>query len=300
MRKSMIYIMAGLVLLTSGFLLPLDVALFETYRGYDIFYDIHETRMYVISGLSGQYSTVTLARAAIDAYLGPPPAVNQAPHAEAGGPYSGKVGDTISLYSVGSYDPDGDSLTYYWTLGDGHTSTTSSPQHIYTVKGIYTVKLTVKDPKGLEHQDTATVTIVAVSDPLPTPAANKAPTANAGGPYSGVAGVAVSFSAAKSSDIDGSIVGYEWLFGDGGSGSGGNPRHTYAEAGAYTVVLTVYDDDGATAKAQVIVSIVAPATTDPPIDGDPPGLSVTQLGVYGLGAGLVLAGVLIRRAEKED
>lgn len=300
MKKSTLYLMLGAVLITSTYLIPFDVLPVATYRGYDIMYDVGETHMYLISGLTGQYSTVATAEAAIDGYLGAPPAVNQAPHAEAGGPYAGKVGETINLYSIGSYDPDGDSLTYYWRMGDGYTSMASNPQHSYAAPGSYTVKLYVQDPSELESKDTATVTIVAVSDPLPQPAANKPPVAKAGGPYTGVTGVAVSFSAAKSYDEDGSIVGYQWAFGDGGVDVGGVVTHVYSgEEGEYTVDLTVTDNDGATAQTQATVFIVTPTTPRFPVDEEAPEPSFTTLAVWGLGTGCVLVGLVMRRRDHE-
>lgn len=67
------------------------------------------------------------------------------------------------------------------------------------------------------------------------------------------------FDASGSSDPDGSIVSYEWDFGDGNSGSGAMPGHTYASDGAYTVTLTVTDNDGATAVASEEVTVTASA-----------------------------------------
>lgn len=55
-----------------------------------------------------------------------------------------------------------------------------------------------------------------------------------------------SFDASESYDPDGSIVSYEWNFGDGNTGSGITANHTYVSDGTYTVVLTVKDNDGAT------------------------------------------------------
>ncbi|MGE0141409.1 MAG: PKD domain-containing protein, partial [Ilumatobacteraceae bacterium] len=72
-----------------------------------------------------------------------------------------------------------------------------------------------------------------------------------------------------STDIDGTITGYAWNFGDGQNGSGATPTHAYAQGGTYNVTLTVTDSDGATA------SITNPVTvTDPP--NVPPSASFTS------------------------
>src|SRR5205823_6669186 len=75
--------------------------------------------------------------------------VNQAPVADAGGPYTGIVGVAISFNGTGSSDPDGDALTYSWDFDvtDGITqdATGATPSHTYTVAGTYTVTLTVSD-----------------------------------------------------------------------------------------------------------------------------------------------------------
>ena len=77
-------------------------------------------------------------------------------------------------------------------------------------------------------------------------APNAAPAANAGGPYSGTVGVAVSFDGSGSSDPDGDALTYAWDFGDGNTGTGAVASNTYAAAGTYTVTLTVTDPEGAT------------------------------------------------------
>ena len=43
-----------------------------------------------------------------------------------------------------------------------------------------------------------------------------------------------SFDASTSSDSDGSITAYNWTFGDGATGTGVAPQHTYTSAGSYT------------------------------------------------------------------
>ncbi len=88
-----------------------------------------------------------------------------------------------------------------------------------------------------------------------------APTASAGGPYAGVEGTAVVFSAAGSTDPDGDALTYAWDFGDGATGIGVSPAHAYADNGAYTAQVIVTDPYGAADTA------VAPVTVDnaPPV-----------------------------------
>ena len=89
---------------------------------------------------------------------------------------------------------------------------------------------------------------------------NQAPTASGSGSCDGLA---CSFDGSGSADADGSIASYAWDFGDGNSGSGVAPGHTYAAGGTYTVTLTVTDDLGATAQDSfdVTASDGAAATT---------------------------------------
>ena len=98
----------------------------------------------------------------------------------------------------------------------------------------------------------------------PPSGANQAPTASAGGPYSGVEGGSVRFDGGGSSDPDGDPLAYAWSFGDGITGTGVNPSHTYADNGTYTVTLTVTDTRGAAS---------APATTTATIANGPPAVN---------------------------
>jgi PKD repeat protein len=91
--------------------------------------------------------------------------------------------------------------------------------------------------------------------------ANQPPVAVAGAsPTSGTAPLAVAFNGAGSSDPDGSIVGYAWTFGDGGTSSVASPSHTYASAGTYTATLTVTDNGGAANAANVTITVSAAPT----------------------------------------
>jgi PKD repeat protein len=75
---------------------------------------------------------------------------------------------------------------------------------------------------------------------------------------SSASGLTASFT--STSTDDGTITGYAWDFGDGTTGSGPAPQHTYATAGTYTVTLTVTDDQGATGTATKDVTVNQPTT----------------------------------------
>ncbi|MER7719267.1 PQQ-dependent sugar dehydrogenase [Streptomyces flaveolus] len=87
---------------------------------------------------------------------------------------------------------------------------------------------------------------------------------------SGKAPLAVTFSAAGSSDPDGDTLSYSWTFGDGATSTTANPSHTYSANGQYTATLKVTDSTGrsATASVQITVGNTAPTVKlDLPADG---------------------------------
>ncbi|MEZ4424691.1 MAG: PKD domain-containing protein [Gemmatimonadota bacterium] len=92
---------------------------------------------------------------------------------------------------------------------------------------------------------------------------NALPVASAGGPYTGDAGQPIAFDGTGSNDPDGTIVQYDWDFGDGSTGSGATPSHVYATAGSYTATLTVTDNRGGTATASSAVTVNVPANIPP-------------------------------------
>ncbi len=60
------------------------------------------------------------------------------------------------------------------------------------------------------------------------------------------------------------IVSYAWTFGDGGTGTGATPSHTYATAGTYQVRLTVTDGGGLTNAVTHSVTLTS-GTNQPPV-----------------------------------
>jgi PKD domain len=73
---------------------------------------------------------------------------------------TGMAAATVYTFSsAGTQDPDGDSLSYAWTFGDGQNGTGASPTHTYQTAGTYTVGLTVSDGTLTTTAGTASVAI---------------------------------------------------------------------------------------------------------------------------------------------
>ena len=85
---------------------------------------------------------------------------------------------------------------------------------------------------------------------------NQPPIANmTGSPLQGEAPLTVDFDASGSSDGDGTIASFSWDFGDGDTGSGQTPSHTFESEGTYNVVLTVTDNQGGQATDSLVVTV---------------------------------------------
>lgn len=80
-------------------------------------------------------------------------------------------------------------------------------------------------------------------------------------PSTGIAPLEVTFDASASYDPDGEIVQYDWVFGDGTTGSGKVVPHVFEHKGTYSVKLTVIDDrgkPGSKVKDIEVLSLVPP------------------------------------------
>ncbi len=187
------------------------------------------------------------ASATLAVQIEEPPA-NQPPAAVIEGPSHGLVGETLAFGGSGSSDSDGVIVRYAWDFGDGTTEDKVMVTHVYTQSGSYQVTLTVTDDGGLSASATLAVQIEE-------PPANQLPLAVIEGPMTAQVGQTVTFSGSSSSDSDGSIMDYAWVFGDGTTGSGITVTHIYTQAGSYQVALTVTDDGGLTASDGQVIQI---------------------------------------------
>ena len=78
-------------------------------------------------------------------------------------------------------------------------------------------------------------------------------------PLNPIVGQMITFDASASYDLDGSIVSYEWEFGDWSSATGEIVTHSYSSSGDYIVNLTVTDDYGATGSTSKTITVAPPA-----------------------------------------
>jgi len=101
----------------------------------------------------------------VDAILEAVEVALNAPIAEANGPYKGIVGSPITFDASGSYDPDGEIVSYEWDWdNDGiYDESTISPTitHTWDAEFSGTVRLRVTDNDGLTSIDTAPVEVTA-------------------------------------------------------------------------------------------------------------------------------------------
>ena len=150
-----------------------------------------------------------------------------------------------------SSDTDGSIAGWGWDFSDGAPSSLKDPVHMFAASGTYAVTLMVTDDNGATATVTHGVTVAS---------ANVAPTAAF---TFACDGLACTFFDG-SSDPDGSIGSRDWSFGDGASGTGTSPSHTFAAGGTYSVRLTVTDDDGEAAAVTQAVTVAAPAPAPAP------------------------------------
>jgi PKD repeat protein len=137
-----------------------------------------------------------------------------------------------------SSDRDGSLVSWQWDFGDGASSSERNPSHVYAAGGRFEVLLIVTDDDGAA--DTKIHTAEPQAPPPPEP--NKAPEAD----FDVRCEHLTCTFRDKSKDDDGSIVSWQWDFGDGETSGEQNPVHTYSERGRYEALLSVTDDDGAT------------------------------------------------------
>jgi hypothetical protein len=150
-----------------------------------------------------------------------------------------------------SYGSWSNSSTYITSHSRDLTGLSQNTQYHYRVKSV-----DVANNSNTSTDKTFTTEIVYSP---PSGPSNYAPTAEAGGPYSGYTNTAITFTG-SGTDSDGTIVGYKWDWTNDGTYdtdwlTTNTTTHTYSSAGTYTVKLQVKDDDDATSADTAVVTI---------------------------------------------
>jgi len=178
-----------------------------------------------------------------------------------------RTGDRIRFDASGSSDPDGRIVTYEWDWesdGSYDTNETSSTiEHTFSTSGSHRVTLQVTDDQGATGSVTQTVNVGERQAPQALFAFSPTQLAVAD---------AVHFTD-QSGDPDGQVVSWKWEFGDGTTSAERNPTHAYSRKGAFTVKLTVTDNDGLTGtKSQTLTAVNLPPDVSFSFEPQTPGV----------------------------
>ena len=158
-----------------------------------------------------------------------------------GGPVTGPSPYVVQFAdeSVG-----GVATSWYWSFGDGGTSSAQHPAHTYTVPGTYTVRLRASNAYGEDTLWRYDYIEVGPGGPLLADFV--------GTPRTGPAPLSVDFTDRSI----GNITTWEWDFGDGTTSTLQHPSHVYTSSGEYDVALQVGNADGSDDQLELHVYIV--------------------------------------------
>lgn len=132
---------------------------------------------------------------------------------------------------------------YHWDFGDGNTSDSATPTHIFTAPGFYTITLTFTTAGGCVNTVKVANGIVVGKKPKATYTAD---------PLETCAFKSIDFK----DQSEGSPDHWVWFFGDGSSSVTQNPSHLYNDTGFFSVTLIAINNgcaDTVTNKNQVLI-----------------------------------------------
>ncbi|HWB62280.1 MAG TPA: PKD domain-containing protein, partial [Chitinophagales bacterium] len=163
-------------------------------------------------------------------------------------------GDTIcylqNYLPVNLTAPTDSVASYYWTFGDGGSSSATNAAHFYQNSGVYSASLRVITLAGC----TTTVNKYVIVDALPTASFN-------GG--AGCVDNSYQFNDLSSPSSGSSLISWNWDFGDGGLATTQNPQYTYATSGSYTAGLMVTDNYGCSGHTSHSITLTGPQVFQP-------------------------------------
>jgi plastocyanin len=153
--------------------------------------------------------------------------------------------DTEYTYSTTATDPDNDTIQYRFDWGDETTSnwsalvasgTNISLTHNWSSNGTYAVKAQAKDSTG-DESIWSDILMVTIQQPI---SIEEKPVLTVDIPENISANQMVMFTILIGDGLDEETFSYTWDFGDGTTGTGETPTHTYDSPGTYTVTVSIY------------------------------------------------------------
>jgi len=147
-------------------------------------------------------------------------------------PDPGSITTVLKLDATESTD-DGTIVDYLWEFSDGGTRHGDRAKYQFSQVGSYSVRLTVTDNRGGVSSAEREVEILESLPPVVSFTID---------PPFGTQNTTYSFDASASYDPDGTILKYQWDFGDGFSAKGVIERHRFEKPGDYDITLRLTDD----------------------------------------------------------
>jgi PKD repeat protein len=181
------------------------------------------------------------------------------------------TGEVFQFDGSTAYDPDGIISVAFWTMSDGTVTGGQVADHTFITAGSgQWGYITVIDNDGAEDHAKVDVNV------------NTRPIANAGPSVYADVDEDVFFDGTLSSDPDGTVVAWDWDYGDGTPHSSlSSPVYAYASSGNYIVTLVVTDNEGLTHMDTTDATIYGTVDTTGPLivhtevaDGQPLGVPV--------------------------
>jgi PKD repeat protein len=159
------------------------------------------------------------------------------------GPSTALTGEDATFEATTNSDAT-QPVTYTWDFGDGSRGSGLVATHQYEREGTYTVTFTAANKRSTDSRSMTIMVERPVVAPsvvtvtfTPTDADTQTP---------------VTFNANIRGDQP---MSYRWDFGDGSTGTGASPQHTFSSPGTYTVRLTATNEGGSDTRT-VTVTVV--------------------------------------------
>jgi hypothetical protein len=171
--------------------------------------------------------------------------INEAPVARAGSDQWIQTLETVLLYGSASFDPEGETLSFVWSLDGAQIATGPTPVVGPFAAGTHTITLTVTDGHGASASDDVVLLVQ-----------NRAPTADAGPDRTVNHAQTVMLDASGSADPEGGSLSYAWSVDGLQVATGISATVGPFEVGTHSVVLTVTDDHGATATDNMTLTVI--------------------------------------------